>query len=195
MRSAQFTSPLIILLIIIMSTLILSVQAKINMKLETDAKDYGIIINQVEEENNKQIQYETNLTHKVLKLLSTINSSGTINSLLESEKIQITGTEPNVIVEYENKGKNKTILIPYPYAELVRQEQRFNTETFKTCMQESCNNLETCTNAYDTGTIDWEPIVCLNMPLRVKISIKDAEYPLTKDFNYLLWNNSYKIIT
>jgi hypothetical protein len=191
-KKAQYTSPIIILSIIIISTVILLAETRLNKQLEEDNKDYGIIINDIEEETNKELEYENNLTHKTLDLLSTINNTITINDILSTEDAKITGTEPKVVLEYSTR---KTIIVPYPYAELLREELRFDKGTFKDCMKDSCNNFQECTDNYDTGTSDWEPIICVNNPLRVKINIKNREYSLTNDYPYHLWNDSYMLIT
>lgn len=199
MKKAQFVSPIIILAIIIISTIILSVQTTIKSELEMNTADYGTIIDDIISVEQEDLEYQNNLTIKVLTLLSTLNSSGTINKILSSENAVITHAGSNVIIEY-NKDYgtaliNNTLLVPYPYSNMLYEEQRFNSGTYADCMTSSCANFESCTNNYDTGTIDWEPVTCMTSPLRVRIRVKMSGYPLTSDFPYYLWNNTSRIIS
>ncbi|MBN1923179.1 MAG: hypothetical protein JW791_00270 [Nanoarchaeota archaeon] len=200
MKKAQFVSPLIILAIIIISTIITLINYDIREELLTKTANQLSILNSITESNQAELEYQNQLTKTVLQLLSTINSSGTITSILGYENNTEIGFNNEISLKYafnyEEQGCsrviNNTIIVPYPYNKFLNQETRLDTENLGTCMgTNNCNNFESCINSYDSGTIDWQPIICLTSPLRVKISIKDAEYPLTTDYPYIIFNNSY----
>ncbi len=198
MRKSQFVSPIIILAVIIISTLIISVQARIETEQQARTTDYVNITNNIILSTNEDLNYQKELTQEVLKLASTINSSGTLISILTREHELNLRFTHEILIEYNKSYEingtirviNNTIIIPYPYNKLVSEEQRFNPVEFRNCMGTTCSSLEACTNAYDSGTIDWEPILCLTNPLRVRITVIDAEYSLTSDYPYNLFNDS-----
>jgi hypothetical protein len=198
-KKTQFVSPIIILIIIIISTILITVQTLINSELQKNTQEYAKIINDIEDLTLLDLNYQNNLTNKLLQLASTINNSGTIESIIDVKNIQFTN---EIILEYSKQQRigtssktfNNKIIVPYPYNSMLEQEERFNPLSFASCMGGTCTSFESCVDAYDTGTIDWEPVTCLTNPLRIKIRVKNSEHPLTIDYPYNLWNNTILII-
>ena len=199
MNKAQFVSPIILLAIIIISTIIISVQTMLNNELNQDVTEHGTIINVIEQITEQDIEYKNKLTKQVLELASTINSSGTLTSILLNQNVTIIGFNRELIIEYikeYNYGNYSRIvegeiIVPYPHSQMINEELRFNNIEFGTCLgTNDCTSAQTCVNEYDTGTYDWELILCLSNPLKVKINIISSEYGLTINYPYVLWNNT-----
>lgn len=198
MKKAQFVSPIVILAIIIISTYIIITQTQINNTIGKQITSETQMISDLENITKQDLEYQITLTQQVLELASTINSSGTISDIMQNENVQITFNN-SIIVDYTNTysiGTNEaeldnTLIVPYPYNEFLSQELRFNIGTLGTCMGTDCTDFDFCVNNnYDTELFDWEPEVCLILPLRVKISITSTEHSLTNDFPYFIYNNS-----
>lgn len=201
MRKAQFTSPLIILTVLIITILLITTRTSVENSFIKGINQLSTIINNYILFEEQDLNYQLNLTSQALELLSTINNSNTIiNILKDYNTTQMNFTNNEVVIRYSrkyNKGIfvkefNNLILIQYPYSSLVEQEQRFNKGEFRNCVQN--HDCEYCVNEYDSGTMNWELILCLNNPLRVKIEIEDSEYALTKDYSYKMYNNSFIMV-
>ena len=192
MRKAQFVSPIIILTIIILSTIILSVETRINTEMQERIVIYSDIVDDILSSTEGELNYQNQLTKAALTAMSTINSSGTIINMLEQEGADEVIIQEELILKYTINNEHTILVVPYPYSAFISEQERFNTEEFSLCMETSdCTNIQECVDAYDSENVDWEPLICLIEPLRVKIILKSSDYPLTNDYPHIIWNNSY----
>lgn len=203
MKRAQFVSPIVILAVIIISSFIIMAKLEIERALSSSIASLSPIFNNITNITLQDLSFQNSLTHRVLALASSINSSGTIQDIVMAEyKAELAFYEQitaNYSREYicgtSKMVINNTIAVPYPYIGFQSQEQRFDANQFRTCMGTSgCGNWIECINAFDSGTFDWQPAACLTSPLRIKVRLTDSRYPLTAVYPYFMWNNSFRVV-
>ncbi|VVB74962.1 Uncharacterised protein [Candidatus Tiddalikarchaeum anstoanum] len=201
MKKAQFVSPIIILAIIIVSTYIILNQRIINEAATDTIIGINPIINNLENITVQDLNFQNNITKRIIQLASTTNSSETITSIIRQEYGSSLTFSNEIIINYArtyyigNNSKliNNTIIVPYPYNQFLREESRLlnSLAAFGTCIGTDCTNFNTCVNNYDSLPTDWVPVSCeIGPPIMVRIELINQEYPLTYNYTYHTFNNN-----
>jgi hypothetical protein len=206
-RKSQFVSPIIILAIILISTYILLSENTIDKSINAAITNLVTPLKDMENITIQDLEYQNNLTTKILTLASTINSSGTIIiQLMQEYTVNITFTTSKIVVNYAKEYKsgtarrtiNNTIIVPYPYNLFLTEEQRFDSSRFRTCIgAHGCEEpitLVECAAQAMSGTLNYTLDACMPSPLRIKLSMRDFRQPLTLTYPYMMWNNSFKTV-
>jgi hypothetical protein len=174
MKKTQFTSPIILILLIVTYFMISTNISQIQASLLNSRTNLLKITNDIKLIEELDLEWQANLTNIILSYVYNINSSGTINNNLLPLNAVIYEHNNIVLVNYTkkytyqgiNKTINGTIMVLYPYFNFVNIEKQIR----------ECyigDNLEYC-----VADIDNEPI---NAELQgTTVYISNNDYVLTK---------------
>lgn len=174
MKKAQFTSPIILILLII-TYFMLSMQiSDIQSSLLRSRTNLLKITNDIKSIEKLDLEWQANLTNKALSYVYNLNSSGTINENLVPLNALMYEYNGLLLVNYTKtydfegiiKTINGTIIVPYPYFQFVNIEKQI-----RECYRG--DNLEYC-----VADINDVPIVAELEGTTVFLSNND--YVLTK---------------
>jgi hypothetical protein len=151
MKKAQFTSPIILILLIATYFMIAMQINSIQSNLLNSRANLIKITNDIKGIEELDLEWQANLSSHALMLFTAINSSGTINESLESlnaiiyeyNNITLINYTKNYIYNGFGKTINGTILIPYPCFQFVGIENQLRecnkSETLNNCIAELNN--------------------------------------------------------
>jgi hypothetical protein len=145
MKKAQFTSPIILILLIAAYFMIAGQISSVQSSLLNSRASLIKITNDIKGIEELDLEWQASLSSQALMLFSIINSSGTINESLESlnaiiydyDNITLINYTKNYVYNGFGKTISGTILIPYPYFQFVRIENQLR-ECSKSEALEAC---------------------------------------------------------
>ncbi|MDD2678639.1 MAG: hypothetical protein PHT91_04060 [Candidatus Nanoarchaeia archaeon] len=180
MKKTQFTSPMILIFLII-TYFIISFEISATQSHLTKSRTSLLkITNDIKAIEEMDLEWKANITKTALNLLSRNNSSGTINqelTELNAEIYELNNIKAmNYTKKYYYNNFSKeiigTILVPYPHASFAQSEENIRLhcqEITKECIEENLHNPDITAEIIETT-----------------ILLSNANYPLSLIYKYVI---------
>lgn len=190
MKKTQIITPTIILIIIFISSLLLIVEMNLKDILLSSKAQLSTIEEIINNLNNKDLNYQINLTNQVLNLAKMGTSSGTMMNVL-NKKGEINMLIDNVIIVSYNKSysfKNLTksisniLLINYPYGDFKIIESNI-----RNCIINLKCNIQSRQCIEDESVFPFDlsySFTNCSGDVKAFIVIKNENYPLTNNYAF-----------
>ncbi len=204
MRNSQLVSPIVVFILIIITLLIIYYRGTIGVRVIQDSMEYSSIYSDLIALQDMDMNYRLNLSNILIYYLSTINSSGTIEQIMEQYNVTDMVFDYPVRLNYVKEQCmsndkcvlfNSSLAVPYPYSELNGLEESLDIKGLSSCIQNNCLKAEQCVDNFDTEEYNYTLIFCLIYPTRIKLSVSKNGDPISTANPYYMFNNSAIVLS